>query len=40
MQIHKYTLTEIDNMLPYEREIYIQMLNQLIEKQKSQKQQG
>jgi len=38
VQIHKYSLSEIDNMLPYEREIYIQMLNNLIEKQKSQKQ--
>ena len=40
MQLHKYSMTELDNMLPYEREIYIQMLNALLEKQKAQKQQG
>jgi len=26
MQHHKYSLTEIDNMIPWEREIYIHML--------------
>ena len=26
MQHHKYSLTELDNMLPWEREIYIKML--------------
>jgi hypothetical protein len=26
MQHHKYSLTELDNMLPWEREIYIAML--------------
>jgi hypothetical protein len=26
MQHHKYSLTELDNMLPWEREIYITML--------------
>ena len=26
MQHHKYSLTELDNMLPWEREIYIRML--------------
>jgi len=32
MQIHKYSLTEIENMMPWEREIYISMLLQYIEK--------
>tara|TARA_R110002153_G_scaffold142216_1_gene293360 strand:+ start:378 stop:506 length:129 start_codon:yes stop_codon:yes gene_type:complete len=26
MQNHKYSLTDIDNMIPWEREIYIQLL--------------
>ena len=30
MQHHKYSLTELENMLPWEREIYIDMLIQHI----------
>jgi len=26
MQHHKYSLTELDNMMPFEREIYVQLL--------------
>jgi len=26
MQHHKYSLTELDNMIPWEREIYISLL--------------
>ena len=26
MQHHKYSLTEIENMIPWEREIYVMML--------------
>jgi len=26
MQHHKYSLTELDNMLPWEREIYVGLL--------------
>ena len=26
MQHHKYTLTDLENMLPWEREIYVDML--------------
>ena len=44
MQHHKYSLTELDNMMPWEREIYINLLmqfveeeNKEIEKQKRQK---
>ena len=33
MQNHKYSLTEIENMLPWEREIYINLLLQHIEKE-------
>ena len=33
MQHHKYSLTELDNMIPYEREIYIALLKNHIEEQ-------
>ena len=26
MQHHKYSLTELDNMIPWEREIYVNLL--------------
>lgn len=26
MQFHKYSLTELENMLPWEREIYVALL--------------
>ncbi len=26
MQHHKYSLSELDNMIPFEREIYVQLL--------------
>ena len=31
MQQHQYSLTEIENMLPWEREIYVSLLTQYIE---------
>lgn len=33
MQHHKYSLTELDNMLPWERDIYVTMLIQYIEEE-------
>jgi len=30
MQHHKYSLTEIENMIPFEREIYLGLLEQHI----------
>ena len=30
MQHHKYSLTELDNMMPYEREIYVGLLTKYI----------
>jgi len=33
MQHHKYSLTELENMLPYEREIYIALLEEHIRKE-------
>ena len=31
IQHHKYSLTEIENMMPWERDIYVGLLNQYIE---------
>jgi hypothetical protein len=33
MQHHKYSLTELESMLPWERDIYIAMLIQYIEEE-------
>ena len=33
MQHHKYSLTEIENMMPWEREIYLTLLNQYFEEE-------
>jgi len=33
MQYHKYSLTEIENMIPWEREVYIALLKQYIEEE-------
>jgi hypothetical protein len=35
MQHHKYSLTELDNMIPWEREIYIKLLMQHLKEEKS-----
>ena len=31
MQHHKYSLTELENMMPWEREIYVALLQQYVE---------
>jgi len=33
MQHHKYSLTELDNMMPFEREIYVALLMEYIKKE-------
>lgn len=33
MQHHKYSLTEIENMVPWERDIYVEFLKQFIEEE-------
>lgn len=33
MQYHKYSLTELDNMLPWERDIYVNMLMRHLEEE-------
>tara|TARA_B100001057_G_scaffold472231_1_gene535308 strand:- start:360 stop:557 length:198 start_codon:yes stop_codon:yes gene_type:complete len=39
MQYHKYSLTELENMMPWERDIYIALLQQYIEEQNLKRQQ-
>ena len=39
MQYHKYSLTEIENMMPWEREIYLTLLQEHIENEKLKQQQ-
>jgi hypothetical protein len=34
MQYHKYSLTEIEEMFPFEREIYVAMLVAYLEEEK------
>ena len=33
MQHHKYSLTELDNMIPWEREIYVNLLAKWIKEE-------
>ena len=41
MQHHKYSLTELENMMPWEREIYVDMLlNYMQEENKRQEEQN
>ena len=42
IQHHKYSLTELENMIPWEREVYLTLLQQYIEEQnlKAQQEQG
>ena len=39
MQQHKYSLTELDNMMPWEREVYVTLLQQYIEEENLKQQQ-
>ena len=34
MQYHKYSLSELEDMIPWEREIYVEMLMQHIKEEK------
>jgi len=33
MQHHKYSLTELDNLLPWEKDIYVNMLSNYIKEE-------
>ena len=39
MQYHKYSLTEIENLMPWERDIYVGLLKQHLEEEKLKQQQ-
>ena len=39
MQHHKYSLTELENMMPWEREIYIKLLLQHLEEERDKERQ-
>jgi hypothetical protein len=39
VQHHKYSLTELENLLPWEREIYITLLKDHLEEEKLREQQ-
>jgi len=40
MQYHKYSLTEIESMIPWERDIYVAMLQNHLEEEKLKQQQN
>ena len=40
IQYHKYSLTEIENMIPWEREVYVALLQNYLEKQRLEQQQS
>ena len=40
MQYHKYSLTELENMMPWERDIYTTLLQQHIEEENLKSQQA
>ena len=39
MQHHKYSLTEIENMMPWERDIYVDMLITYLKEEKEKQKQ-
>ena len=39
LQYHKYSLTEIENLIPWERDVYISLLEAHIEEEKLKQQQ-
>lgn len=40
IQHHKYSLTEIENMIPWEREVYVGLLKSYLEEEKLKQQQA
>ena len=39
MQHHKYSLSEIENMMPFERQVYVSLLMQYLEQVKQEQEQ-
>ena len=40
MQYHKYSLAEIENMMPWERDVYVALLQQHLEEENLKQQQA
>ena len=40
MQHHKYSLTELDNMVPWEREVYVKLLVKYLEEEEKRQKRG
>ena len=40
MQYHKYSLTEIENMIPWERDVYVMLLQQHLEEEEQKQKQN
>jgi hypothetical protein len=40
MQYHNYVLDDIENMIPFEREVYVAMLIQFLEEEKKRNEQN
>jgi len=40
MQHHKYSLSDIEGMIPWERDIYVKMLLEYLEKLKEERERG
>ena len=40
LQYHKYSLTELENMIPWEKEIYVTLLQQYVEEENLKEQQN
>lgn len=40
MQYHKYTLQDLESMIPFERDVYVAMLQQYLEEQRLKAQQS
>ena len=40
MQHHNYSITEIENMMPWERDVYVALLKQYIEEENLKRQQS
>lgn len=40
MQHHKYSLTELENMIPWERDIYVSLLVEFVEKENEKAKKG
>ena len=40
MQYHKYSLTEIENMMPWERDVYVVLLQNHLDEEKLRQQQN